>query len=62
MSKNTSIVHFQHFLNELWAFENSHLLKNEIRVLKVQEVNTLSKLVAVVMKVVGYTNYELIHN
>ena len=36
MSKNTSIVQFQHFINESWAFESGHLLRNHIKVLKVQ--------------------------
>lgn len=69
MSKITSTVEFQHFLIELWVFESGDLLKNQIRVLKVQEIgalsklaNALSKLVVVVIKVVGYTNYELIHD
>ena len=56
-------------MSELWAFESGHLFKNQIRVLKVEVVGALlklacalSKLVAVVMKVVGYTSHEFIHD
>ena len=72
MSKNISIVQFQYFLNELWKIESGHLLKIHIRVLKVQVVGALSnlacallKLMAVVIKMVGYTScvvgYYTIH-
>ena len=35
---------------------------NHIQVLKVQLVGALSKLMVVVMKVVGYTSCKLVHN
>ena len=37
-------------------------IKNQIRILNVQVVDTLSKLVPVFMKVVGYTSCELVHD
>ena len=70
MSKNTSIVQFRPFLSEFWAFESSHLFLNQFtKILKVHVVgalsklaNALSKLLVVVMKVVGYTSCELIYD
>ena len=51
------------------GIESGYLLKNQIRVLKVQVVGALSKLacalpklMVVIMKVVGYTSCELVHD
>ena len=70
MSRNTSIIQFGQFLHELWAFESGYLLKNHIQVLKVQMVGALLKLadalskllVAVFMKVRGYTTCQLLRD
>ena len=69
MLENTSIIKFRHLFSELWAFESRYLFKNKIKVLKVQAIGTLSKLacvlsklVAIVMKMVGYTSCELVHD
>ena len=70
MLKNISIVWFGQFLLELWAFKSGHLLKNHMRVLKVQVVGALLKLasallkllVGVFLKVADYTTCQLLHD